>query len=59
MESDGLGLYFSLLHVDLVAAEDYGHLLADTDKVTWSRLNVCYPVNSIWTYDASLERSCM
>ena len=53
MESDGLGLYFSLLHVDLVAAEDYGHLLADTDKVTWSRLNLCYPVNSIWTYDAS------
>ncbi len=35
VKSDGFGLHFSLLHIDLVAAEDYWHLLADTDKVTY------------------------
>ena len=37
MESDGLGLDLALLHVDLVAAEDDGDVLADTDQVTWIR----------------------
>ena len=35
MESDGLGLDLALLHVDLVAAEDDGDVLTDTDQVTW------------------------
>ena len=35
VESDGLGLHFSLLHIDFVAAEDNWHLLADTDKVAY------------------------
>lgn len=34
MESDGLGLHFTLFDVDLVAAKDNGDLFADTDKVT-------------------------
>lgn len=34
VESDGLGLHFALLNVDLVAAEDDGNVFADTDKVT-------------------------
>lgn len=34
VESDGLGLYFSLLNVDLVSSEDDGDVLADTDQVT-------------------------
>ena len=33
MESDGLGLHFALLDVDLVATKDDWNLLADTDKV--------------------------
>ena len=35
MEGDGLGLDLALLHVDLVAAEDDGDVLADTNQVTW------------------------
>ena len=34
MESDGLGLHFTLLDVDLVAAKHDWNLFADTDKVT-------------------------
>ena len=35
MEGDGLGLDLALLHVDLVAAEDDGDVLTDTDQVAW------------------------
>ena len=34
MEGDGLGLDLALLHVDLVAAEDDGDVLANADKIT-------------------------
>ena len=34
MESDGLGLHFTLFDVHFVAAEDDRDLFADTDKVT-------------------------
>merc|ERR1712000_744615 len=34
VEGDGLGLDLAVLHVDLVAAEDDGNVLADTDEVT-------------------------
>lgn len=33
MESDGLGLHFTLFDIDFVAAEDDWDLFADTDKV--------------------------
>ncbi len=33
VEGDGLGLDFSLLHVDLVAAKDNGDVFANTDEV--------------------------
>lgn len=39
MESDGLGLYFSLLDINLISGEDDGDVLADTDQVT-CRLDV-------------------
>jgi hypothetical protein len=35
VECDGLGLDLALLHVDLVAAEDDGDVLADTDEIAW------------------------
>lgn len=35
VEGNGLGLDFALLNVHLVAAEDDGDILADTNKVTW------------------------
>jgi hypothetical protein len=38
VEGDGLGLDLALLHVDLVAGEDNGDVLADTDQVTWCGL---------------------
>lgn len=34
MEGDGLGLDLALLHIDLVAAQHDGDVLADTDEVT-------------------------
>lgn len=34
VEGDGLGLDFSLLHIDLVTAQNDGDVLADTDEVT-------------------------
>ena len=34
MEGNGLGLDLALLHIDLVAAEDDGNVLADADKIT-------------------------
>jgi hypothetical protein len=34
VEGDGLCLDLALLHVDLVAGEDDGDVLADTDQVT-------------------------
>ena len=34
VESDGLGLDLALLDIDLVAAQDNGDVLADTDEVT-------------------------
>jgi len=34
VESDGLGLHFALLNIDLVSTEDDGDVLADTDQVT-------------------------
>ena len=33
VESDGLGLHFTLFDVDFVAAKDDWNLFADTDKV--------------------------
>ena len=33
MEGDGLGLDFAFLDVDLVASQDDGNLLADTNEV--------------------------
>lgn len=35
VEGNGLGLDLALLNVHLVAAEDDGNILADTNKVTW------------------------
>lgn len=37
MESDGLGLHFTLLNIDFVPAKDDWDLFADTDKVTWEK----------------------
>lgn len=34
MEGDGLRFNFALLHVDLVAAEDDGNVLADAGEIT-------------------------
>ena len=34
MESDGLRLHLSLLHVDLVTAQNNGDILANTDEIT-------------------------
>ena len=34
VESDGLGLDLTLLHVDFVATKDDGNVLANTDEVT-------------------------
>jgi hypothetical protein len=39
VEGDGLGLDFSLLHVDLVPAQNDGDILADADEIT------CYAVS--------------
>ena len=39
MESDGLGLHFTLFDVHFVAAEDDRDLFADTDKVTWETVS--------------------
>ena len=33
MEGDGLGLYFTLLHVDFVTGKNNGNVLADTNKI--------------------------
>ena len=38
VEGDGLGLDLALLHVDLVAGENDGDVLANTDQVTWAML---------------------
>ena len=35
MESDGLGLDFALLNVDLVAGQDDRDVFADADEVTY------------------------
>ena len=40
MECDGLRLDLALLDIDLVAAEDDGDVLADTDEVTWGTVRV-------------------
>ena len=40
MESDGLGLDFSLLDVDLVSAENDWDIFADTDEITWLQINL-------------------
>lgn len=34
MKHDALGLYFSVFNVHLVATEDNGNVLTDTDQVT-------------------------
>lgn len=36
MESDGLGLDLALLNIDLVAAENNGDVLTDTDEITYN-----------------------
>lgn len=43
MEGDGLGLDLALLDIDLVASEDDGDVLADTDKITWRVGLVIFP----------------
>lgn len=64
MEGDGLGLDLSLLDVDLVAAQNNGDVLADTDEITckWYVSNTsCHGSTCLrWdaTYDASWGRSC-
>lgn len=43
MESDCLCLDFALLHVDFVAGENDGNILANTDKITYTpirRVNI-------------------
>lgn len=35
MEGDGLGLDLSLLHIDLVTAENDGDVLADADEIAY------------------------
>lgn len=64
VEGNGLGLHLALLHVDLVAAEDDGDVLADTDEVTWMGVLALWNQGSTRyqsesdTYGASWERSC-
>ena len=58
MESDGLGLHFSLFDVDFVAAKDDWDLLADADEVTWERISRTPSRPVARTYDASWGRSC-
>lgn len=38
MEGDGLGLDLSLLHIDLVTAENDGDVLADTDEIAYREI---------------------
>ncbi len=38
VEGDSLGLDLTLLHINLVTAEDNGDVLADTDEITWIKL---------------------
>jgi hypothetical protein len=40
VESDGLGLDLALLDIDLVAGEDNGDVLADTDQVTYRIVSI-------------------
>ena len=63
VEGDGLGLDFSLLDVDLVAAKDDGDVLANADEVTCSKSRLvaapCTRANmGSGTYGASWGRSC-
>lgn len=59
MESDGLGLDFSLLDIDFVAAEDDRDVFADTDEITWVDLSASYLEDESYeTYGASWVRSC-
>lgn len=37
VEGDGFGLDFSFLDIYLIARENYGNVLADTDQITYSR----------------------
>jgi hypothetical protein len=39
VEGDGLGLDFALFHVDFVAAQDDGNVLADADQVAWEMIS--------------------
>ena len=60
MEGDGLGLDLALLHVDLVAGEDDGDVLANTDQVTYAVLvEFSMRLDVAETYGASWGRSCM
>lgn len=60
VEGDRLGLDLALLDVDLVAGQDNGDVLADTDQVTWVLLvGVLRGEGIARTYGASWERSCM
>lgn len=44
MEGDRLCLDLALLHVDLVAAEDDGDVLAHTDEITWGKSLSVMPI---------------
>jgi hypothetical protein len=59
MESNGLGLYLSLLDINFVSGEDDRNILADTDQITWRELaNADFRSRGI-THGASWGRSCM
>lgn len=60
MKCNGLRLDFTLLHINLISAENDGYLFTDSDEIT------CGPHYIITflhfgglTYDASLVHSCM
>ncbi len=59
MEGNGLGLDLALLNIDLVAGQDNGDVLADTDEIAYVLLvRNCGDLGAM-TYGASWGRSCM
>ena len=59
VEGDGLGLDLSLLHIDLVTAENDGNVLADTDEIAYHKSSAGpLIVQTGSTYGASWGRSC-
>jgi hypothetical protein len=59
VESDGLGLDFALLHIDLITTEDNRNVLANANQVTWTdSVSIGQVLPTAMTYGASWERSC-